>query len=366
MNESKLLYALALQAVPNIGDITAKKLINHCGSPEAVFETPLSMLSKIEGVGGYALKHLNESKYLKLAEKELAFMDKYSVKGLYFEDSNYPYRLKHCIDGPIVLFQKGNINWESNLVISIVGSRKITSYGLSQCEKIVETLAAFNPIIVSGLAYGTDIRAHKSALNHQLQTVACMAQGLQNTYPKHHLKYRHLIENQGGVVTDFWSTATMEPSNFIKRNRLIAGLSEATVIIESAEKGGSLATAEIAFGYNREVFALPGRTTDIQSQGCNNLIKIKSAHLVSTAADIPFILNWTLKAPLKVIQKKLFVELDPEEKIIYNFLKAQGKSTLDMIAVSCQTPTSKAVHLLLSLELKGVLRPLPGKAFELV
>ena len=366
MNPPQLLYALALQAVPNIGDITAKKLISHCGTPEAVFKTSSATLSKIEGIGGYALKHLNETKHFKLAENELTFMEKQSIKGLYFEDPNYPYRLKHCIDGPIVLFQKGTVNWENQPIISIVGSRKITSYGLSQCEKIIEILAAFNPIIVSGLAYGTDIRAHQSALNHQLQTVACMAQGLQNTYPKQHLKYRHLIENQGGFVTDFWSTASMEPSNFIKRNRLIAGLSEATVVIESAEKGGSLATAEMALGYNREVFALPGRTTDIQSQGCNNLIKTKSAHLVSTAADIPFILNWTLKAPLKGIQKKLFVELDLEEKVIYKFLKAEGKSTLDTIALSCQTPTSKAAHLLLSLELKGVLRPLPGKAYELV
>ena len=178
MNPPQLLYALALQAVPNIGDITAKKLISHCGTPEAVFKTSSATLSKIEGIGGYALKHLNETKHFKFAENELTFMDKHSVKGLYFEDSNYPYILKHCIDSPIVLFQKGTVNWENQPIISIVGSRKTSSYGLSQCEKIIETLAAFNPIIVSGLAYGTDIRAHRSALNHQLQTVACMAQGL--------------------------------------------------------------------------------------------------------------------------------------------------------------------------------------------
>ena len=204
------------------------------------------------------------------------FYGKTTIQGLYFEDSNYPFKLKHCIDGPIVLFQKGSIDWDKQPIISVVGTRKITTYGLAQCEKIIETLAVFNPIIVSGFAYGTDIAAHKAALKHQLQTVGCMAQGLQNTYPKQHLKYRNLIENQGGFVTDFWSTAVMDPSNFLRRNRLIAGLSEATIVIESAEKGGSLATATMALDYNREVFALPGRITDSQSQGCHNLIKTKT------------------------------------------------------------------------------------------
>ena len=366
MNLPQLLYALALQAVPNIGDISAKKLIQHCGSPEAVFKETKANLSKIDGIGTFTIKHLEEAKHLKAAEKELSFMEKKGIEGLYFEDSNYPFKLKHCIDGPLVLFQKGDINWDHAPIISIVGTRKITTYGFAQCEKIIETLAVFNPIIVSGFAYGTDIAAHKAALKHQLQTVGCMAQGLQNTYPKAHLKYRSLIENQGGFVTDFWSTAVMDPSNFLRRNRLIAGLSEATIVIESAEKGGSLATAAMAFGYNREVFALPGRITDHQSQGCHNLIKTKNAHLISNPVDIPYILNWSLETPKKVVQKKLFVELDADEKIIFNYLKKESKSPLDGIAIACEMPTSKAAYLLLNLELKGVCRPLPGKEFELV
>ena len=366
MNTPQLLYALALQAVPNIGDITAKKLIRQCGSPEAVFKESKVNLLKIEGIGTHAIKNLTNSTHLKAAEKELDFIEKESIQGLYFEDSNYPFKLKHCIDGPIVLFQKGKIDWEKQPIISVVGTRKITTYGLAQCEKIIETLAVFNPIIVSGFAYGTDIKAHKVALKHQLQTVGCMAQGLQNTYPKQHLKYRNLIENQGGFVTDFWSTAVMDPSNFLRRNRLIAGLSEATIVIESAEKGGSLATATMALDYNREVFALPGRITDSQSQGCLNLIKTKNAHLVSNPADIPYILNWSLETQKKVVQKKLFVEFDSDEKIIYNYLKKEGTSALDIIAIACEMPTSKAAYLLLNLELKGVCRPLPGKEFELV
>tara|TARA_B110000037_G_scaffold107971_1_gene125075 strand:- start:869 stop:1969 length:1101 start_codon:yes stop_codon:yes gene_type:complete len=366
MNTPQILHALALQAVPNIGDITAKKLIQHCGSPEAVFKESKSNLLKIEGIGTHTIKNITKSIFLKAAEKELNFMEKNAIEALYFEDSNYPFKLKHCIDGPIVLFQKGTIDWDKQPIISVVGTRKITTYGLAQCEKIIETLAVFNPIIVSGFAYGTDIAAHKAALKHHLQTVGCMAQGLQNTYPKQHLKYRSLIENQGGFVTDFWSTAVMDPSNFLRRNRLIAGLSEATIVIESAEKGGSLATATMAFGYNREVFALPGRITDRQSQGCHSLIKTKNAHLVSNPADIPYILNWSLDTQKKVVQKKLFVELDSDEKIIYNYLKKESKSALDVIAIACDMPTSKAAYLLLNLELKGVCRPLPGKEFELV
>ena len=366
MNTPQILHALALQAVPNIGDITAKKLIQHCGSPEAVFKESKSNLLKIEGIGTHTIKNITKSIFLKAAEKELNFMEKNAIEALYFEDSNYPFKLKHCIDGPIVLFQKGTIDWDKQPIISVVGTRKITTYGLAQCEKIIETLAVFNPIIVSGFAYGTDIATHKAALKHHLQTVGCMAQGLQNTYPKQHLKYRSLIENQGGFVTDFWSTAVMDPSNFLRRNRLIAGLSEATIVIESAEKGGSLATATMAFGYNREVFALPGRITDRQSQGCHSLIKTKNVHLVSNPADIPYILNWSLDTQKKVVQKKLFVELDSDEKIIYNYLKKESKSALDVIAIACDMPTSKAAYLLLNLELKGVCRPLPGKEFELV
>lgn len=366
MNNPQLLYALALQSVPNIGDITAKKLIHHCGNPKAVFKESKTKLSKIEGIGTYTIKYIHESKYLKAAEKELNFIEKESIQALYFKDSNYPFKLKHCIDGPIVLFQKGKIDWENQPVISIVGARKITTYGLAQCEKIIESLSVFNPIIVSGFAYGTDIAAHKAALKYQLQTVGCMDQGLQHTYPKQHLKYRNKIEKQGGFVTDFWSTAPMDPSNFLRRNRLIAGLSEATIVIESAEKGGSLVTAAMAFDYNREVFALPGRMTDSQSQGCLNLIKTKNAHLVSTPADIPYILNWSLETQKKIVQKKLFVELDSDEKIIYNYLKKEEKTALDVIAIACEMPTSKAAYLLLNLELKGVCRPLPGKEFELV
>lgn len=265
------------------------------------------------------------------------------------------------------MFQSGNINLKKQHIISIVGARKITTNGIAFCEKLVEDLSVYNPIIVSGFAYGTDITAQKAAVKNNLQTIGCLAHGLNQIYPKTHKKYVSDIENYGGFYTDFWSTDPFDRTNFLKRNRIIAGLSEATIVIESAEKGGSLVTADIANSYNRDVFAVPGRITDNQSIGCNNLIKYQRAHLLSNPLDIPYLLNWKLKTDEKpVIQKQLFVELQPDEKIVYNFLKTNNKQVLDVIALQCKMPTYKLAGLLINMELKGVIRPLPGKLFEII
>ncbi len=365
MDLTELHYAMALQAVPKIGDITAKKLIRHCGSPEAVFKSSKASLLAIGGIGTVVVKAIQSSKALKLAENEIDFIQRNNIRAHYFQQDSYPFRLKHCVDGPIVLFQKGNIQWSDSPVVSIVGTRQLTSYGKTQCKQLVESLAVFNPIVVSGFAYGADIAAHKAALDAGLQTVGCMAHGLQKTYPYAHKQYRPAVEAQGGFVTDYWSTAKFDPSNFLRRNRLIAGLSQATIVIESGAKGGSLVTARLAFEYNREVFAIPGRASDSQSVGCNTLIKTNQAHLLSTPADVPYILNWDLEINTPVIQKQLTLNLEPEEQLLYDFLKKEGQTLLDLIALNCDMPTSKAAALLLNLELKGVVRPLPGKRFEL-
>lgn len=367
MTDQQLIYALALQHVPRIGSTTAKKLISHCGSAEAVFKERKSKLLKIDGIGSFTLEGLFDKIHLEEAHQELRFIKDNNITAHYFTEATYPERLKHCIDGPIVLFQSGNINLNNKHIISIVGARKITTSGIAFCEKLVEALAPFNPIIVSGFAYGTDITAQKAAVKHKLQTIGCLAHGLNQIYPKVHKKYVAEIENHGGFYTDFWSTDAFDRNNFLKRNRIIAGISEATIVIESAEKGGSLVTADIANSYNREVFAVPGRTTDSQSVGCNNLIKFQRAHLLSNPLDVPYILNWELESDKKpVIQQQLFVELEPDEKIIYNFLKESNKELLDIIALRCEMPTYKIAGLLLNMELKGVVRPLPGKLFEIV
>ncbi len=367
MTEQQLIFALALQHVPKIGATTAKKLINHCGSAEAVLKEKTSNLLKIDGIGTVTIEGLFDKIHLEEAENELKFIKDNNIATHYFTEDSYPEKLKHCIDGPIVLFQSGNINLKQQPIISIVGARKITTYGIAFCEKLVEALSLYNPVIVSGFAYGTDITAQKAAVKHNLQTIGCLAHGLNQIYPKVHKKYVADVEKHGGFYTDFWSTDDFDRNNFLKRNRIIAGLSEATIVIESAEKGGSLVTADIANSYNREVFAVPGRTTDSQSVGCNNLIKFQKAHLLSHPMDIPYLLNWQLENDKKpVVQKQLFVELEPDEKIIYNYLRENDKVLLDVIALECNIPIYRLAGLLLNMELKGVIRPLPGKLFEVI
>lgn len=367
MTDQELIYLLALQNVPKIGDITAKKLIAHCGSAEAVLKEKKNHLLKIEGIGSSMLQDVNNKVHLQAAETELKFIKENSILCLYFMDHRYPDKLKHCIDGPILLFQSGNIHLKQQRLISIVGTRKITSSGVAFCEQLIEELAVFKPVIISGFAYGTDITAQKSALKHGLQTIGCLAHGLNQVYPKIHKKYVAEIEKNGGFLTEFWSSSNPERENFLKRNRIIAGISEATIVIESAEKGGSLVTADIANSYNRDVFAVPGRTTDSQSMGCNNLIKFQKAHLLSHPLDVPYILNWELETGKNPsIQKQLFVELEPQEKVIHNYLKALEPQLLDTIALACEMPIFKVAGVLLNMELKGVIRPLPGKLFEVI
>lgn len=371
MQEKELIYALALQNVPKIGDVTAKKLINHCGSVEAVFKERKQNLLKIDGIGTIVISDLFNKQHFKAAEQELKFIRNNKLETHFYTESDYPERLKHCIDGPMLLFSRGTINLKNKHIISVIGTRKITTHGVAFCENLIEQLKPYNPVIVSGFAYGADITAQKAAIKNNLQTIGCLAHGFNQIYPKTHKKYMKDVERHGGFFTDFWSTDDFDRNNFLKRNRIIAGLSEATIVIESAEKGGSLVTADIANSYNREVFAVPGRTTDLQSKGCNNLIKMHRAHVLSQPEDVPYILNWQLdistgSGTKKPVQKSLFVELDTEEKVVYNVLKNNGKTLLDIIALKANMPTFRVASILLNLELKGVIRPLPGKLFEVV
>ena len=366
MNAEDLLYTLALQHVPNLGDATAKKLIRHFGDAQSVFKEKKSAIQKLKGIGKIRIKELHEAVHFKAAEAELNYLEKNNISHYYFQEKEYPEKLKHCLDGPIVLFGRGTINLEKQKIISIVGTRQITAHGMEFCEKLVEEIAVMNPVIVSGFAYGVDICAHKKAMEKGLQTVACLAHGLNQIYPKIHAKYKKPMEENGGFFTDFWSTDKFDRNNFLKRNRIIAGLSEATIVIESAEKGGALVTADIANSYNREVFAVPGRPTDMYSTGCNKLIKSQTAHMLTSAADLAYILNWNVNEKPKTLQKKLFVELEQEEQFIFDFLTKTGKADLDSISLNCKLPTFKTAGILLNMELKGVVRPLPGKTFEAI
>lgn len=366
LSKNELRYLLALLRIPNLGDISAKKLLHKFGSAEEIFKEKKANLAKINGIGLFRLKEFNLKIQLEQADDELKFIENNNIQYSYFKDKTYPEKLKHCIDGPVLFFHRGNIDLAGKKIISIVGTRKITSYGAGFCQSLIEELAPLNPVIVSGLAYGVDICAHKAAIDNKLQNIACLAHGFNQIYPKTHKKYVEKIEENGGLISDFWSSDPFDRNNFLKRNRIIAGLSEATIVIESAEKGGSLVTADIANSYNREVFAVPGRATDKQSKGCNNLIKKQQAHLLTSAADLIYMLGWELNEIKKSKQTQLFVELDDAEKKVYQFLKEKDKELLDIIALECSIPAHKTASILMNMELKGVIRPLPGKLFQLV
>ncbi len=367
MTTSELIATLRLQHIPNIGDVTAKKLISHCGSPSAVFEDKIQHLLKIDGIGTHTLKGIYDGEHIEAAQKEHEYITTNDVSYTYFLDDDYPNLLKHCIDGPILIFKKGNINLENQRIISVVGTRNITSYGTDFCEQFIADIAPLNPIIVSGFAYGVDICIQRAAIKYNLQTIGCLAHGLNQIYPKTHAKYVKDVEKNGGFITDFWSNSNPDRNNFLKRNRIIAGMSEATVVIESAEKGGSLVTADIAHSYNRDIFAVPGRARDKYSLGCNNLIKQQKAQMLTSAADLIYTLGWNIEEKhSKNVQAELFVNLTDEEQLIYSLLQSNGKQLLDSIALTCKLPIFKTSSTLLNMEMKGVVRPLPGKLFEAI
>jgi DNA processing protein len=370
MTQNDLFYLLALQQVEGIGAITAKKLLQHFGSPEAIFQAKKTELAKIDGIGKSTISNLHKKDCFEQAESEILFLEKEDINVFSFQCNDYPERLKNCHDAPLLLFQSGNVNWNNSKIISIVGTRQITTYGTEFTKKLLEEIAPLNPIIVSGFAYGVDIVAHQAAMEHNLQTIGVLAHGLNQIYPKNHKKYMAKMQENGGFLTEFWTYSKPDRENFVKRNRIVAGISEATIVVESAERGGSLITAEIANDYNREVFAVPGRATDKYSQGCNNLIKTQRAQMITSAADLIYLLNWDIKNKTtvenKAIQKQLFVTLSEDEQTIYNYLQTKGKELMDIIALDCDLPIFKISSILLNMELKGVVKPLPGKVFEVV
>ncbi len=366
MNE-QLLYHIAITSVPNIGDVTAKKLIAYCGSSEQVFKEAKSKLEKIPGIGSVYAKSIldHKTEALAIAEQELKFIEKNKIVPLFYLNENYPKRLLQCEDSPIVLYTKGNVDFNQQKVVSIVGTRKITEYGKDFCDKIVEELAPHNPIIVSGLAYGVDVCAHKSALKNNVSTVGVLAHGLDRMYPKQHTATAKEMLERGALVTDYKSGTNPDRENFPKRNRIVAGLSDLTIVVESSKKGGSLITAELANNYNRDVFALPGKLSDSQSEGCNWLIKINKAALIQSVKDIEYIMGWQADKSKPTNQTQLFVELTEDQKVITNILAQKEKVGVDEITLTAKFPMSKTVAILLELEFSGVVKSLPGKLYRM-
>jgi DNA processing protein len=363
MRHTDLIYTLALLCAEGVGDITAKRLIEEFGSASNVFKAPSRLVDSFAGRG--LASRLKSPLLFQRAEREMEFISRRKLSVWDYRDENYPTRLRHCPDAPVILFASGTADGSHPRIISIVGTRKITPHGVDFCQRLIAELAPLDPVVVSGLAYGTDITAHLAALDNRLHTIGVVAHGMDILYPAAHKKYVRAIEENGGLLTEFRSGTAPLPENFVRRNRIVAGLSEATIVIESAEKGGSLITAQMAGSYHREVFAVPGRPQDKLSEGCLSLIKSQQAHMLTSAADLVYHLNWEFNRP-RPVQKQLFIELDTTEQTIYDYLVSQGRQLLDLIALDLKIAIPTVTSVLFSMELKGVVRPLPGKWFEAV
>ncbi len=366
-NPEDLVYKIGISLIPGVGAVTARTLIAYVGSVEGVFREKEKNLLKIPGIGEINAQRIVNQEVMNQAQKEVDFIQKNQIQPYFYLDEDYPNRLKGCTDAPIILYYKGNADLNESRVISIVGTRNATNYGKEVCDELIRNFAeqSYRILVVSGLAYGIDVQAHKSCLKYNIPTVGVLAHGLDTIYPSLHTPIAHKMLENGGLLSDFPSETRIDRQNFLRRNRIIAGLADATIIVESAEKGGALVTADIANSYNRDVFAFPGRSTDVYSRGCNKLIKLNEAVLVESSADIEKAMNWDIKAQSnRVYQTSLFVELNPEEQKLVDLLKG-GDRFIDEMTIETQLPMSKVSALLLGLEFKGLVVSLPGKMYRL-
>ncbi len=368
MADEPLLYKVALSMIPGIGGVLARNLVNHAGSVEAIFREKITTLTRVPGIGEVIAGRIREAGTLARAAEELQFAEKNGIRLFFYLDEDYPRRFSRCQDAPVVFYLKGKVNLDSAKAISIVGTRSATDYGRQVCDNLIRDLAAkgYESLIVSGLAYGIDIQAHKSALKVGLPTVGVVGHGLDTLYPAAHLKVAQRMLENGGLLTDFPSQTRIDPSNFIRRNRLIAGLSDATIVIESGLKGGALITADMAASYDRDVLAFPGRAGDVYSRGCNRLIKTNVAALIEDLSDLEYLLGWDVSPSQKIpLQQQLFINLTPDETAVTGLLNSEKKMHIDTLARTLEWPLNRISSLLLELEFKGVVECLPGNLYRL-
>ena len=364
---SQLLYELALHLTPGVGNVNIKALIHHCGSAETVLKTPKGKLAKTPGIGMITASKIHLGNHLKEAEEELEKAEKLGVRTICFTNEQYPKQLKSIPDAPAIIFVKGNIDFNQQKTIAIVGTRKATKYGKELTASIIKELVPFNPIIISGLAYGIDIKAHSEALNQGLSTVAVMASGIDVIYPAAHKSVANDIRQHGALITENKLGTPPDAPRFPARNRVIAGISDATVVIETAKKGGGLITAEIANGYNRDVFALPGNARNKYSEGCNHLIKTNRAHLITSAKDIAYIMGWDANDNSKKTSPAIDLQsLSSDEQFIIAILSENTSGLhIDLICIKSQSNASKVASILLQLEFQGLVKSFPGKIYAL-
>jgi len=361
--------ALALNFVVGLGPVRARKLISHFEGPEEVFRQKKSLLRTTPGIGEELANRINHEKLFPLADRELNRIEKEGWLMHYLEDSSYPYRLKHAPDAPLLLFQKGHGSLNARRYLAVVGSRQMTDYGREFMEQFIPGLANFNVQIISGLAYGVDAFAHQRSLQENIINLAVVAHGLERLYPSiHHKIAKSILKGGGSILSEFPSGTNPDRENFPKRNRIIAGLSDAVVVVEASRKGGALITADLANQYNRDVFALPGNINLKSSAGCNHLIKSHRANLIESVQDLAYLLGWEVeeKPPQKTQQLNVFESLSDKEQSLINTLGTarEGMGIEDLYS-KLQISQSEIQATLLNLELKGLLISLPGPRFKM-
>ena len=361
----ELLYQIALSLVPNIGPVQAKILIEHYGRASSVFNARIDDLKHLEGIGEIRAKCIKSFSAFDIAEKEIRFIEKFGIKPLFLADAAYPQRLLNCYDSPLLLFYKGNANLNTSRVVAIVGTRHNTEYGKQATEKLVSELAGLDVLVISGLAFGIDAIAHKAALANSMETIGVLAHGLGQVYPSQHAAIAKEMTKAGGLITEFRSNTMPDKHNFPTRNRIVAGMSDAVIVIETRTKGGSIITAELANGYNRDVFAIPGKNTDIKSAGCNLLIRDNKAVLLSDTSFLLQTMGWTSQKNKPHKQRELFTDLSENERVVVNILAQKESVHIDEICFKAHINTSLVAAAILNLELQNIITALPGKMYSL-
>lgn len=372
IDTTKLLYQIALTQIDGVGDVLAKNILEVVGSAKEIFESSKKALTSIKGISDKLVNEILNPTVLIKAEKELEFVLKNKIQTYFFTEDNYPYRLKECSDSPILLYFKGNTDLNAQKIISIVGTRKSTNYGNLFCSNFIKELSYNFPdiLIVSGLAYGIDIEAHRAALNNDFNSIAVLAHGLDRIYPSAHRRTAIEMLEKGGILTEFTSNTEPDKFNFVRRNRIVAGLSDATIVVESGTKGGSLITADLANSYNREVFATPGRITDKESIGCNMLIEQNKAILLQSAESFIKQMQWDVASKQttspKIVQHSLFFDLDDQEQQIYDLLSSTDEPLhSNFISNQVGISVSSLLSILISMEMKELIINTPGSFYKL-
>jgi len=357
-------YHIALTLLKGIGPKKAKLLLSKLDSIESIFNDSYSKISSLTGIGINLLKQMDRKEALAKSDIFQDYFTKNGIKTHFYLEKNYPRRLKHCADAPLLLFSKGNMDFNASKLVSVVGTRNASEYGKSICEELINGFAGKDILVVSGMAYGIDICVHQLCVKNNIPTIGVLGHGLDRIYPSIHKGTANKMILNGGLLTEFLPGTKPDRENFPMRNRIVAGMSDATIVVESKDSGGSLITAELANDYSRDVFAYPGNVGQIYSKGCNALIAKQKAHLITNSSDFLKLMQWEEELK-KSVQTQLFTDLSSEEMSIINLFSNESVLNIDVISMKSNLPISKTNVLLFNLELSGILKSLPGKMYRM-